>query len=234
MVTNRIFYYTSAIISSILNCDPITDTNCIPLPESFRRALVLGTGLSLLLISIITAKNMWDYFIMNTTSFSEFLILIFSAWGITYVIFLWVSFLLIGLKNFKGCAWTAIRLGLKSGDIHICVDSVLNARQDLVQRDYGISIELLKTDGSRLWIVGLIALLIFAYFLTIDYVDFITLPVRLISVGVISSLYYLYDVTIHEFSKSRKDLDGCDDYRELLKKYLRSDGLRNESSFKKS
>lgn len=217
-----------------MNCDPITDTRDIPLPESFRRALVLGTGLSLLLISIITAKNMWDYFIIHTTSFSGFLILIFSAWGITYVVFLWVSFLLISFKNFKGCAWTAIRLGLKSGDIHICVDSVLNARQDLVQSDHGISIELLKTDGSRLWIVGLIALLIFAYFLTIDYVDFITLSVRLISVGVISSLYYLYDVTIHEYSKSRKDLYGCGDYRELLIKYLRLDGSRNESYSKKS
>jgi hypothetical protein len=214
--------------------DIIKETSEIPEPQSFRRALVLGTGLSLLLISIVTAKNMWEYFIINTTSINDFLILIFSAWGISYVIFLWISFLLIGIKNLKGCAWTAIRLGLKSGDIHICVDSVLNARQDKVQEKRGISVELLKTDGSRLWIIGLLALLVFAYFLTIDYIDFITLPIRLISIGVISSLYYLYDLTIHEFSKFRKDLDGWDDYQELLKKYLGLDGLANGSSSKKS
>jgi hypothetical protein len=48
---NRVFYYTSAIYSSILNCDPITNTNCVPLPESFRRAWVLGTGGKLYQIS---------------------------------------------------------------------------------------------------------------------------------------------------------------------------------------
>jgi hypothetical protein len=172
---------------------------------------------------------MWEYFIVNTTSIDEFLTLVFSAWGISYVIFLWISFLLIGIKNLKGCAWTALRLGLKSGDIHICVDSVLNARQDEVQEECGISRELLKTDGSRLWIIGLLSLLVFAYFLTIDYIDFITLPVRLISIGVISTLYYFYDLTIHEFSKFRKDLDGWGDYQYLLKKYLGIGGAAVQS-----
>jgi hypothetical protein len=64
----------------------------LPTPQPFRIALVFGTGFSLFLISIITAKNMWEYFIINTTSTNEFLILIFSAWGISYVIFLWISF----------------------------------------------------------------------------------------------------------------------------------------------
>jgi hypothetical protein len=212
--------------------DVISDIDEIPPPQSFRRGLVFGTGFSLLLISIVTAKNMWEYFIINTTSINEFLILIFSAWGISYVIFLWFSFLLIGIKGLRGCAWTAIRLGLlKSGDIHICVDSVLNARQDIEQEKHGISAELLKTDGSRLWITGLLGLLVFAYFLTIDYIPFITLPVRLIAIGVISSLYYLYDLTIHEFSKRRRNLKGDGDYQRLLDKYLR--GLAKGSPFKK-
>jgi hypothetical protein len=80
-----------------------------------------------------------------------------------------------------------------------------------------------------LWIIGLLSLLVFAYFLTIDYIDFITLPVRLISIGVISTLYYFYDLTIHEFSKFRKDLDGWGDYQYLLKKYLGIGGAAVQS-----
>jgi hypothetical protein len=210
--------------------DPITDICQIPPPESFRRALVFGTGFSLLLISIITVKNMWEYFTTNTTSINVFLILIFSSWGISYVIFLWISFFIIVIKNLPGCAWTAIKKGLlKSGNIHICFDSVLNARQDIVQSKNGISKELLKTDGSREWIIGLLGLLVFAYILTIDSID---LPVRLIMLGVFSSLYYLYDITIHEFSKNRTDLKGEGDFPRLLKFYLHGEETR--SSFEKS
>jgi hypothetical protein len=112
--------------------DPITDKDELLPPLSFRRGLVFGTGFSLLLISIITVKNMWVYFDNNTTSINEFLLLIFSSWGISYVIFLWLSFFVIVIKKLPGCAWTGIKKGLlKSGDVHICVDSVLNARQDM-------------------------------------------------------------------------------------------------------
>ena len=199
--------------------DPITDKDELLPPLSFRRGLVFGTGFSLLLISIITVKNMWVYFDNNTTSINEFLLLIFSSWGISYVIFLWLSFFVIVIKKLPGCAWTGIKKGLlKSGDVHICVDSVLNARQDMEQEESGISIELLKTDGSRLWIIGLIALLIFAYTLTLDIIP---IYLRLLMLGVISSLYYLYDITVHEFSKNRRTLDGVGDYGGLLRMYLR-------------
>lgn len=162
---------------------------------------------------------MWVYFDNNTTSINEFLLLIFSSWGISYVIFLWLSFFVIVIKKLPGCAWTGIKKGLlKSGDVHICVDSVLNARQDMEQKKSGISIELLKTDGSRLWIIGLIALLIFAYTLTLDIIP---IYLRLLMLGVISSLYYLYDITVHEFSKNRRTLDGVGDYGDLLRMYLR-------------
>jgi hypothetical protein len=178
-------------ILSILNRDVINDVQIIKdnPPQSIRRGLVFGTGFGLLLISMVTAKNMWEYFLDNTMGVNAFLTLIFSSWGIAYVIFLWISFFVIIIKNLPGCAWTAIKKGLlKSGDVHICVDSVLNARQDMTQRDSGISAELLKTDGFRLWAGGLVALLVFAYVLTIDSID---LTVRLIMLGVISSLYYL-------------------------------------------
>ncbi len=46
-----------------MNKDVISDIKDIPPPQSFRRGLVFGTGFSLFLISIITAKNMWEYFI---------------------------------------------------------------------------------------------------------------------------------------------------------------------------
>jgi hypothetical protein len=92
------------------------------------------------------------------------------------------------------------------------------------ERESGISVELLKTDGFRLWAGGLVALLVFAYTLTIDFVD---LSVRLILLGVISSLYYLYDITVHEFSKYSMKLTGCGDYQRVLRSYLC--GLRKRS-----
>ncbi|HET7643656.1 MAG TPA: hypothetical protein VFK40_09120 [Nitrososphaeraceae archaeon] len=36
---------------------------------------------------------------------------------------------MIGIRKLPGCAWTGIEKGLLNHDIHICVDSVLNARQ---------------------------------------------------------------------------------------------------------
>lgn len=161
---------------------------------------------------------MWTYFSDNSKGIDVFLILIFSSWGIAYIIFLWISFFVIAIRNIPGCGWTAIKYGLlKSGDVHICLDSVLNARQDIVQDTSGISVELIKTDGFMLWGGGLLGFLVIAYILTIDHIP---LEFRLIIVGVISSLYYIEDITIHEFSKYSTNLTGKGDYRELLRQYL--------------
>lgn len=204
--------------------EPITDICKIPNPLSFRRGLVFGTGFSLLLISIISANNMWEYLSTKFMNIYDIPLLIFSASGITYVVFLWFSFLLIGIRKLPGCAWTGIEKGLLNRDIHICLDSVLNARQDMVQRDYGISVELLKTDGSKLWIIGLLGLLVFAYFLTIDHFK----PfVKLIFIGSFSSLYYLYDIVIHRFSIGRIDLNGVRDYLEVIAKLFGSTRKRS-------
>lgn len=186
--------------------------------RSVRRGLVLGNGFILLLISIITVNNMWAYFSPDSKGIDEFLILIFSSWGIAYVIFLWISFFVIAIRNIPGCGWTAIKYGiLKSGDVHICLDSVLNARQDIVQGKSGISVELLKTDGFKLWGGGLLGFIVIAYILTLDLIP---LEFRLIILGVISSLYYIEDITIHEFSKYSTKLTGNGDYRKLLRQYL--------------
>lgn len=198
---------------------PITDTKNIHKLESFRRGLVFGTGFSLLLISIASANNMWEYLSTKFMNIYDIALLIFSGAGISYVVFLWFSFLLIGIKNLRGCAWTGIEHGLLNRDIHICVDSVLNSKQDEVQEQSGISVELLKTDGSRLWIIGLIGLLVFAYVLIID-IDPISPFVKLIFIGSFSSLYYLYDIVIHRFSIGRNDLDGEQDYPEVIAKLL--------------
>lgn len=208
--------------------------------ESFRRALVFGTGFSLFLISIVSAINMWEYYITEPTDIYNFLLLIFSAWGIYYVVFLWFSFLLMAFKKLRGCAWAQISQVFSKGDIHICVDSVLNGRQDEVQEESGISIELLKNDGSWVWGLGVIGLLVFSYVLVVDSITFIDLSidlsVKLIFIGSFSSLYYLYYKTIHNFSRNRyleegNCLDGEKDFPEVLSALI---GLRKASSDKKS
>jgi len=216
---------------------PVTHIGQIHKMESFRRALVFGTGFSLLLISIVSAKNMYEYYVTEFSDIYDILLLIFSAWGIYYVVFLWFSFLLMAFKKLKGCAWAAIPQVFSNEDIHICVDSVLNGKQDEVQEENGISVELLKNDGSRLWGIGLIGLLVFAYVLIIDSIYFIDLFVKLIFIGSFSSLYYLYFKTIHNFSRygylvEGNYLDGVRDFPEVLKALLRK--LRKGSSSKKS
>jgi hypothetical protein len=198
--------------------DPITKTSEICPPESFRRALVFGTSFSIFLIGVISARNMWDYLITYPSSVYDVALLIFSGAGISYAVFLWFSFLLMGIKNLPGCGWTAIDVGLFNRIWHVCVDSVLNEKQDRVQRQSGISLELLKNEGSRVWGLGVIGLLAFAYFLTIDSIP----PfVKLIFVGIFSSLYYLEDLTIHRFSIARTDLCGEGDFRRLMKEFFR-------------
>ena len=183
--------------------EPITNIGQLRQMRSFRRALVFGTGFSLLLISIVSAINMWEYY--NDTkspTIYDSLLLIFSAWGIYYVVFLWISFLLMGFKELKGCAWAMIPKVFFKKEIHICIDSVLNGRQDKVQEENGISVKLLKNDGSRLWSIGLIGLLIFVYVLITDTISFVDLYTKLIFIGSFSSLYYLYYRTIHNFSRN--------------------------------
>ena len=87
----------------------------------------------------------------------------------------------------------------------------------MVQGKSGISVELLKTDGFKLWGGELLGFLVIAYILTLDRIP---LEFRLIIVGVISSLYYIEDITIHEFSKYSTTLRGNGDYPKLLGEYL--------------
>jgi len=199
---------------SILNKDVSSE---IPPPQSFRRGLVFGVGFSLFLVSIITAKNMWEYFINKSTNMNEITLLIFSAWGISYVVYLWISFLLIGFKKLPGCEFTAISHWLLKNNIHICVDSILNSRLDKMQKENGISAKLLKTESAQKWIIGFLLLLLLVYFLVID---FFSLFVNLILIGIFSSIYFLYDITIHRISIGRKDLTGQGDYPRLLLELL--------------
>jgi hypothetical protein len=194
-----------------LNNDVIWHTR----PQSFRRALVFGTGFSLLLISIMTAKNMWDYFIVHSAYTNEFSLLIFSAWGNFYVLYLSISFLIVVIKLFPGCLWRAIPQ-LSNGKIHKCADTALNARLDMTQLKYGISTKLLKIESGQIWIIGLLLLLaLFSFLIT----DFLGLFVELIFVGLFSTIYFVYDITIHRFSIDRNYLSGEGDYPRLWRHF---------------
>ena len=197
--------------------DPITKISDISRPESFRRALVFGTSFSIFLISVISARNIWDYLITYPSSVYDAALLIFSGAGISYAVFLWFSFLLMGIKKLPGCGWTAIDVGLFNRKWHVCVDSILNEKQDRVQRQSRISVELLKNEGSRVWGLGVIGLLVLAYFLTIGSIP----PfVKLIFIGIFSSLYIFEDLTLHRFSIGSKDLCGEGDFRRLMKMFF--------------
>jgi hypothetical protein len=200
----------------------------IPPPQSFRRGLIFGVGFSLFFISVITAKNMWEYFINKSTNMDDISLLIFSIWGISYVVYLWISFLLIGVKKLPGCEFTAISHSLLKNNIHMCVDSILNSRLDKMQKEYGISAKLLKTESAQKWIIGFLLLLVLSYFLVIELSVF----VNMFLIGLFSSIYFLYDITLHRFSIGRKDLNGQGDYPRLLLEFLRE--LAKGSLFKKS
>ena len=216
--------YSLQYNEGILNKDVYSE---IPPPQSFRRGLVFGVGFGLLLVSIIIAKNMWEVFFINkSTNMNDILLLIFSVWGISYVVYLWISFFLIGFKKLPGCEFTAISHGLLKNNIHICVDSILNSRLDKMQKENGISAKLLKTESAQKWIIGFLLLLVLVYFLVIEF----SLFVNLFLIGLFSSIYFLYDITIHRFSIGRKDLTGQGDYPRLLLKFLRE--LAKGSLFK--
>jgi hypothetical protein len=97
-----------------------------------------------------------------------------------------------------------------------------------VQQKSGISVKLLKNEGSRVWGLGVIGLLVFAYFLTIDsippFIDSIPPFVKLIFIGIFSSLYYLEDLTLHRFSIARTDLCGEGDFQRLMRNYFAGRG----------
>jgi hypothetical protein len=80
-------------------------------------------------------------------------------------------------------AWAQISQVFCEKDIHISIDSVLNGRQEEVQERDGISVELLRNDGSRLWGIGLLGLLVFAYVLIIESIESINLFVKLMFIG---------------------------------------------------
>jgi hypothetical protein len=200
---------------SILNKDLSSE---LPPPQSFRRGLVFGVGFGLFLVSIIIANNMWEYFIEKSTNIYEISLLIWSIWGISYVGYLWISFLFIGFKKLPGCEFTAISHWLLKKNIHICVDSILNSRLDKMQKEIGISPKLLKTESAQKWIAGFLLLLVLIFFLAIN---FLGLFVNLILIGLFSSVYFLYDITIHRFTIGRKDLTGKGDYPRLLSEFLK-------------
>lgn len=200
----------------------------LPPPQSFRRGLVFGVGIGLFLVSNIIAKNMWEYFIDKSTSITEISLLIWSAWGISYVVYLWISFFLIGFKKLPGCEFTAISHWLLKKDIHICVDSILNSRLDKMQQEIGISPKLLITESAQKWIAGFLLLLVLIIFLA---VNFSALYINLILIGLFSSIYFLYNMTIHRFSIGRKDLTGKGDYPRLVLAFLIE--LAKGSLFKK-
>ena len=82
--------YSLQYNEGILNKDVYSEI--LP-PQSFRRGLVFGVGFGLLLVSMIIAKNMWEFFFINKfTNMNDIILLIFSAWGISYVVYLWISF----------------------------------------------------------------------------------------------------------------------------------------------
>jgi hypothetical protein len=186
-------------------------------PQSFRRGLVFGVGFGLLLVTIITANLMWRHFNDETFTTTSVFVIIFSIWGFLYIIYLWISFFLIAVKELPGCEFTAIGHGLLKKDIHVCVDSTLNSRLDNMQKEKGITTELLRTESAQKWIAGLVLLFILVCFMAIVIVDPM---VKLVIIGIFSSIYYLYDITIHRFSINRKDLTGKGDYPRLTLQYL--------------
>ena len=202
----------------------------LPPPQSFRRGLVFGVGFGLLLVNIITVNTMFRYFYEGTLfTTTSIVIIIFSIWGFLYILYLWISFLLIAFKGLPGCEFTAIGRGLLKNDIHVCVDSILNSKLDNMQKEVGISKRLLETESAQKWILGLALLCILICFLAIDTIDPL---VKLVFIGIFSSIYFLYDITIHKFSIDRKDLTGKGDYPRLTLQYLIT--ITRKILFKKS
>jgi len=54
---------------------------------------------------------MWEYFSSNSKSIDEFLILIFTSWGIAYVIFLWISFFVSQLETYLDVVGQQLKRG---------------------------------------------------------------------------------------------------------------------------
>lgn len=204
-------------------------------PQSFRRILIFGVGFALLLLSVIITKDILYYFLSRDINISEISLLLFSTWGTSYVTYLWISFLLIGFKKLPGCEFTAISHQLLKHRTHICVDSILNSRLDKLQKEEGISTKLLRTESAQKWILGLSLLLILSYLIAIN---FFGLYFDLIIMGIFSSIYFLYDITVHRYSIGRNDLTGQGDYlrllNELLRKLLKASLFRNNKILKNS
>lgn len=142
-----------------------------------------------------------------------------GVWGIAYSTYLWVSFFLIGSLRIPGCEFVAINHVIRQRKVHWCVDSVLNAVLDKMQDEKGLGIGLLKTESAQKWTIGLAALTIFLGFLASGVVG----PgVGAAAVGVFTTCYLAYDVTIHRVSIGRPWLTGSGDYPKLLLILLRA------------
>ncbi len=192
----------------------------LPVPQSFRRALVFGVGFGFLGIDILSIFNIIEYFTTTSlTTVESIAPFVIGLGGISYISYLCISFLLIGFKKLPGCEFTAISHGLLKKNIHVCVDSVLNSVLDNMQKKQGISFNLLKTESARKWIAGLVFLFIVFFFLLLEIVE---LNFNIILVAIISLGYFIYDITIHRFSIGRKDLTGNGDYTRLLVKLGKS------------
>ncbi len=137
-----------------------------------------------------------------------------GIWGVAYSTYLWISFLLIASLRLPGCEFTALNHVARGKHMHWCVDSVLNAVLDERQGKKGLVVGLLKTESAQKWIVGLAAFTIFIGFLASGVVK----PgVGAAAVGIFTTFYFAYDMTIHRVSIDRPWLTGSGDYPKLIR-----------------
>ncbi|MFQ5918747.1 MAG: hypothetical protein ACE5I4_01710 [Thermoplasmata archaeon] len=183
-----------------------------PPPAPVRRFLVLVVGVELLLVTLLLLPDFYR-FAVGPLSLPTATYLVLGGFGMAYLTYLWISFLLIGILKLPGCEFTAIRHAITRRPIHVCVDSILNSVLDTMQLEQGLSAQLLRTESAQKWILGAVLL---SGFLLVIVTDFVPADLKLVAVGVFASVYLIYDRTIHGVSIGRKDLTGTGDYRRIL------------------
>jgi hypothetical protein len=183
-----------------------------PPPASFRRTLVVLVGIEMLLLTVLTVTFVIGL-VPRAASATGAAELVLGVWGIGYSTYLWVSFFLIGSLRLPGCEFAAIKHVATLKEIHWCVDSVLNAVLDEMQGKKGIVPALLKTESAQKWTIGLAALTVFLGVLASGVVSH---GVGAAAVGVFTSFYLAYDMTIHRVSIGRPWLTGSGDYPKLV------------------
>jgi len=188
------------------------------LPQSFRRFLVFAIMSGFFLIFILALINIINLIQFDKSWYSLISIAI-GMWGIAYVGYLCISFSLIGFLRLPGCEFVTIPHVLFRKRVHICVDTALNAVLDTLQKKTGLSFLLMKTESAQKWVLGLILQVIF---LLIIASDVIGKEPKLILVGILSSVYFTYDKTVHRDSIGCTDLTGSGDYAKIIKRILSS------------